>query len=237
MRLHRFIGDFDLGCTSEVCHERSIAHQLKHVLRARAGDEIILCDGAGREAHAKITAVDDSSFSYLLCTPVQQLPCLSREVFLFCALLKKDRFELVCQKATEIGVARIIPVKSARTIKHNVSDERLQRVIHEAAEQSGRGTVPLLGRAVAFAHAIKQAKDCAFSFFFDRNAPPFGSQIPQDIGGPIGVFIGPEGGWTDEERALATPVSHRASLGFLTLRAETAAIIATYLAVSDRNTQ
>ena len=148
---------------------------------------------------------------------------------LYCAILKRENFELVVQKATEIGVREIVPLITQRTVKLDIKEERLRKIITEAAEQSGRGRVPMLRQAMSFADALADAQRNDANFFFDIS-----DVIVEEgaIGDAMrrGLFVGPEGGWSYEEVLAARAAGcHIISLGALTFRAETAAIIASYL--------
>jgi 16S rRNA (uracil1498-N3)-methyltransferase len=160
----------------------------------------------------------------------------ARHVTLYVAALKRDNLELVVQKATEIGVSEIVPLRSARTIKQEANVERLQLIAREAAEQSGRGRVPVVRPLVSYEEAIKTLQDRQSAFFFDLNASPL---LMPDTGYSIRdtkacLFIGPEGGWAPEERVLAEQQGLTiVGLGPRTLRGETAAIVASYLLCAE----
>ena len=150
----------------------------------------------------------------------------ARAVTLYCSLLKREHFAWVAQKAVEVGVAEIVPIISARTIKLAFKKERVQKIMHEAAEQSGRGVVPILHAPMRFAEALGHAigKNNS-SVLFDISGKPLRA-ITIIGGNRIGIFIGPEGGWDSTElEAAHTKNFQITSLGKLTLRAETAAII------------
>ena len=156
----------------------------------------------------------------------------SARVTLYCAVVKKENFELIVQKATEIGVAEIVPVISRRTVKLSVRMERSRTIAREAAEQSGRNSLPTLAEPCDLAAALRSAAANGRNWFFD----PAGDALsPADLAVTeqrrLGIFIGPEGGWDPEELAAARRAGCRAAnLGRLVLRAETAAIAACYLA-------
>jgi 16S rRNA (uracil1498-N3)-methyltransferase len=136
----------------------------------------------------------------------------------------------VVQKATECGVKKIVPLISARTVKTGLKKERLEKIIKEASEQSGRGMLPALMETMSFSEALEQAKDNEQNFFFDASGSSFADQVLNN--NSVGIFVGPEGGWTSDEINLAKEKGCLlASLGQLILRGETAAIIASYFAV------
>ncbi len=227
MRLHRFIGDFDLDQKTLAVTDGELVSQWRTVLRLATGDTVLLSDGRGREAHATILDLSRSEARM----SIESVETPEREgkkhAELFCALLKRENFELICQKATELGIARIIPLITTRTVKTGFNRERAERIIREACEQCGRTTIPVLAEPMTLAEAVTCATP-GKSAFFDLS----GSELPteeyrRDI---TSCFIGPEGGFTEEEVGMARSAGLAiASLGKLTLRGETAAIVASYL--------
>ncbi len=151
---------------------------------------------------------------------------------LYCSILKRENFELVAQKSTEIGIKEIVPIISSRTIKMNLREDRLEKIIKEAAEQSDRGILPILNKPMKFDDALIHSRANDFNIFFHPGGEPVHGI--KHAFQKVGIFVGPEGGWDEaEEKAVAdlsTGAGHYkiANLGPLTLRAETAAIVATY---------
>lgn len=196
---------------------------------------MILCDGQGTDAEGEIVSLDKKTVEVHIKDRRPNTAEPARSVTLYVAALKRDNLELVIQKATEIGVSEIVPLRSARTIKQDANIERLQLIAREAAEQSGRGRVPTVHPLISFEEAIKTIQESKSAFFFDLNAPSIGlssSLIPD--ASRLAIFIGPEGGWTPEERALAEEKGLTiVGLGPRTLRGETAAIIASYLLCAE----
>ncbi len=234
MRLNRFFGDFDFQQKTLQIMDRDFLHQIKNVLRLGEGEGIILVDGRGQEATAKIMAYgkDFIAVEILEVKANQNEP--ARRVILYCAILKRENFELVAQKATEVGVSEIVPVISQRTVKTGLKKDRLAKIIKEAAEQSGRVRLPVLREALDFKETIREAKNNSVNILFDLSGAKFTQSdcvnLAQQEKFGISIFIGPEGGWSEEEIALAKEAGFKiASLGRLTLRGETAAIVATYL--------
>lgn len=229
MKLHRFIGDFDLAGKTVELTDREFLNQLRNVLRLKSGDKIILCDGQGHDALASITQLKTDRIQVAIesVEKVDREP--ARHVILYCALLKRENFELVAQKATEIGVKEIVPLVTQRTVKLNVNNARVNKIIREAAEQSGRGTVPTLHPAVTFSDALEHLTEEVMPIFFHGEGKPWSGLFAASASS-IAAFIGPEGGWNEEEVKAAEAKGLRfAHVGSLTLRGETAAIIASYL--------
>lgn len=224
MRLHRFIGPFDFNGKTLSVTDTGLINQWKNVLRLKTGDQLILCDGMGREALAQITDADKKEVRLAILEIHMPEREPKKELTLYCALLKRENFELVCQKATEIGVARIVPLLTERTVKTGFNKERLEKIILEASEQSGRTTVPELAEPMKFSDAIDRACGPA-TILFDLT----GEKL-ENTKGISNIFIGPEGGFSENEVALAKEGDAIiGSLGGLVLRGETAAIAATFL--------
>lgn len=232
MRLHRFIFSADLSARRLTVKDGAVLHQLTNVFRLGAGDVFLICDGNGVEAEARIVSITKRAADVEISHPVrlENEPMIRGVLYL--ALLKRENFELAVQKATEAGIAEIVPLVTKRTVKLGIKPERLELIAREAAEQSGRGRVPEIRSPVAFLDALANSRTNDANFFFHADAPAFPPKsFSPKRDARIGAFIGPEGGWDPDEFAAmaAQPNMDLASLGPLTLRAETAAIIASYL--------
>jgi 16S rRNA (uracil1498-N3)-methyltransferase len=229
MKLHRFIGSFDLAKEKvEILNPENIK-QIKDVLRLQKGDKIILSDGRGKNAEAEI---DFLSTDKIVCT-LQEVSVekeTGAKVSLYLAILKKENFELAAQKATEAGVAGIVPIITERTIKTGLNEKRLKKIMLEASEQSGRSVVPILSPILNFENALAFGSASEEKIIFHLGAEPY---QPNKNAKSASIFIGPEGGFTETEIKIAEKAGYTvASLGPLTLRGETAAIVATYRAVN-----
>ena len=233
MRLHRFIGDFELGSGVRLSsNDSGLINQLRNVFRLTPGSEVILCNGQGEEAVAKIVSLERHEIIFNLAEVRRVLPP-PRTVALYLAVLKRENFEWVVEKATECGVSRIVPILTERTIKLSLNQERLQKIAREAAEQSGRGMVPEVLAPIPFEQAVHFACESGDSVFFcdapgEKSLLTAGDKLTKSQA--VSVFIGPEGGWSEVEKAVGNKFEV-VSLGEFTLRGETAAIVASYLAV------
>lgn len=196
------------------------AHYLGRVMRRAAGDRVLLFNGADGEWDARIVSLGRGAAS--LEAERQRRPQTPEpELWLLFAALKRDATDLVAEKATELGVSVIQPVLTARVNTQRVNTARLAAIATEAAEQSGRLSVPALRAPVPLAAALAAwPADRPLAVAFERGAAaPVG-------GGAGGLLVGPEGGFTDEEldglraRPFVVPIS----LGPRILRAETAVI-------------
>lgn len=232
MRLHRFIGNFDLSKKELSIKDADFINQARNVLRLKVGDELILCDGNLNEAVAEIVNLNKEFAELKILETYKNKNEPENYVILHCPILKKENFELAVQKTVEIGVKEITPIITARTVKLGLNKERLEKIIKEAAEQSGRGVLPLLRKPINFDEAVKQAKNINdINLFFNIGEPPLGHSMSKFK--KIGVFVGPEGGWTEEEIKIARSNGFTfAGLGKTILRAETAAVIASYLTIN-----
>ena len=227
MKLHRFIGPYDLRF-SEIVLENEAARQMSLVLKLRQGEQVVLCDGQGMQAAFTIAEISKGRVGLARVGEPDAVPTESRHmVTLYAAILKRENFEWLVQKATECGIFRIVPILTRRTVKQGLKLERLREIAREAAEQSGRGRLPEIVEPMPFIDALAVATQAGATYFFD-----IGGKRYTGGGEKCSFFIGPEGGWDPEERAMAIE-SHAtiADLGPRVLRAETAATVASYLAV------
>lgn len=209
------------------------AHQIAHVLRMRPGERVKVLDNAGWQYVAELAEVGRRVTAVLRQKqPAANEP--SSQLTLYQALLKRDNFEWVLQKGTEIGVSRFVPLITARTVAHlPKKSDRWQRILTEAAEQSRRGRIPELAAPLPLAEAWPAAATADLALLPWEDATE--QTIPQALQGirpsSIAIFIGPEGGWTETE--VRDGRGHGlipVTLGPRILRAETAAIVATALA-------
>lgn len=237
MRLHRFIRDFNLKVGELRLEDKELLNQCRSVLKLKVGEKIILCDGHRNEGLAEIKEYGKDFVEVAISEVGINKNEPERHVILYCAILKRENFELVVQKATEIGVKEIVPIVTERTVKLNIRPERLEKIIKEAAEQSGRGVVPVLHKPVGFDELVKHPMFNKLSdaqILFDTSGESFNKLERLNGTGRIGVWVGPEGGWTDKEIELARGLGFKIiNLGKLTLRAETAAIVGSYLIINS----
>jgi 16S rRNA (uracil1498-N3)-methyltransferase len=230
--MHRFIRPIKLFAGRQTINDRGLAHQLRRVLHLRVGEKIILCDGAGQEVEAEILSLSDR----VLEVKMEKLRVLKNEpvvaVSLYVAMLKQEHFSWVLQKAVECGAKKIVPLETQRTVKTRLNLERAQRVVLEAAEQSGRGIVPEVTAPISLSSAFFEAVKNEANFFFAPEGKKISIKEHEGWAGKtIGAFVGPEGGWASDELAAAARVDNLeiVNLGSLVLRAETAATVATFM--------
>ncbi len=228
-KLHRFIGDFDLTQTYIRVSDPEIYFQMTHVLKFKAGEVFVLSNGTKDEA---VVVLDDIQKDHVTVRKQEVHENTSepeRHITLYASIIKADHFELLAQKCTEAGVFQIIPIITHRTVKLNIRHDRIQKIMQEAAEQSGRAIVPALGDPLSFEEALHLTSSFEKNFFLDFDTE-FHLKEKDSTLTNVSLFIGPEGGFEASEREMAQKSGcSMAHLGPLTLRAETAAIISTYI--------
>ena len=222
MRLHRFYSGPDLALDHYVqIHQAELLKQWRQVLRFRVGQQLILFDGRGRE---RLYALTQLSLQVAQLELLTELPAKtpSKQIYLLWSLLKKDKNDWVLQKATELGVSHLVPILAERSEKTGFNLARARRIVIEAAEQCGRSDLPDIVEPLLLQTAVHQ---------YGRDIPLLvaqqASRRRKTSYGEVGVFIGPEGGWSDREQQLfASQEIGQLSLSEFTLRAETAAVVA-----------
>lgn len=202
-----------------------LAHQLRDVLKIRLGESIILFNGTGFDFELAIKKLgSDHVFGHIIKKRPNECEPL-REVTLWQSLIKKDKLELVLAKCTEIGVSMFRPFVSARSVKKGIQRERLEKILKESTEQCGGDIIPELKSPVAFEEVVKVLSQDAKNILFDPRGEKWSH--PSDAGGNINIFIGPEGGFTEDELKMFQDAGGVVySLGARILRSETAAIVA-----------
>jgi 16S rRNA (uracil1498-N3)-methyltransferase len=228
VRRRFFVEKFD-GQRALVSGDR--AHHLGVVLRAQAGQLYELSDGV-RVCLGRIEKVarDGVEFALLEELPAEE-PRL--HVTLLLSVVKFDVFEWAIEKATELGVREIVPLAAARSEKALIAaaekrSERWRKIVLEAAQQSRRVRLPVLQPIAKPEAAFAARADRLGIFLSERaDAPALRTALKDRAASQAMLAIGPEGGWTDEERDAALKAGFlEASLGRLILRTETAVIAA-----------
>jgi 16S rRNA (uracil1498-N3)-methyltransferase len=202
------------------------AHYLGNVMRLGEGDVVLLCDDISGEWLGRVVHRGKRDLIVRIegqTRPREAVP----DIWLCIAPIKKGRIDWVIEKATELGAARILPVITARTIIDRVKTDRLRAHAIEAAEQCGRTALPDIGEPVKLAAWLKDFPADRVLYFADE-AGGGDAAAAMARPGPAAILIGPEGGFTDDERAAirAHPAVVAVGLGPRILRAETAALAA-----------
>lgn len=202
-------------------------HAIK-VLRIKKGDRLTLFDGAGNCAEAVAESIGGRElFARVLCR-FASLTEPGLKITLFQGIPKNPKMDLIIQKAVEIGVCRIVPVRTHRSVAKIDGDkkaERYNRIAFEAAKQCGRALVPEVSAPVSFEEALEEARGCG------RILIPYECERLAKIGkldncGSLAIFIGPEGGFEEAEVKRAEECgARRVTLGKRILRTETAGLV------------
>lgn len=224
--MHRFfVPGLVAGSNLEIS-DLSQIKQITKVLRLSKGGRILVFDGTGLEYESEIVEVGNNSMQLRVIEKKKGIGVV-KDVTLYMSLVKKDKFEIITQKVTELGVKKIVPVISQFCVKNEFSAkglERLRKIVIEAVEQSEGAVIPEIVEPVSFSQALEGLPKKGTVLM----AQPRGAGVPfneLEIAEPISVFIGPEGGYSENEVLLAKKHGiMMVSLGARILRAETAAI-------------
>ncbi|MDC8755025.1 16S rRNA (uracil(1498)-N(3))-methyltransferase [Erythrobacter sp. sf7] len=211
--------------------EGNPAHYLARVMRVAAGDIVILCDDQTGEWAARVSDAGKRDVVLEVTERLREREAVP-DLWLCPALLKKDRFDLVLEKATELGVARIQPIVTRRCVADKLNLERARAITTEAAEQCARTALPALDEPMKLGTLLADWPEDRALFFADEDAKEQGGEPAAAAfaahSGPAAILTGPEGGFDEAERAAirAHPQARPISLGPRILRGETAALAA-----------
>ncbi len=220
-----------LAAGATVRIEGNPAHYLARVMRVAPGDAVILCDDMTGEWAARVAEVGKRDVALEVAGMLREREAVP-DLWLCPALLKKDRFDLILEKATELGAARIQPLLTRRCVADKLNLERARAITTEAAEQCARTALPQLAEPVKLDALLANWPEGRALFFADENAKEHGgepaAQAFKAHHGPAAILTGPEGGFDAAERAAirAHPAARPITLGPRILRGETAAIAA-----------
>ena len=207
------------------------ANYLGNVLRMKAGADLLLFDGASGEWLARIAEAGKKRMILAVEQRTRE-PETIPDAWLAFAPVKRARIDWLVEKATELGAARLIPVTTQRTVVERLNMDRLQAHIIEAGEQCGRTLLPELAEPVTLAKFLQDGARALYFADEGGGEPAMNAFKP----GAATILVGPEGGFTDHERASirAAPNAIAISLGPRILRAETAALaaLAAYMTVA-----
>jgi 16S rRNA (uracil1498-N3)-methyltransferase len=218
--------------------DADLIHQWVRVLRMRVGQEILLIDSDRQLAHRVVlTAVDKQRVDWQVRTvdPVRGEPTL--QVTLAVGVMRAERFEWLLQKATELGVSQIIPLKTERSRSDGdvglQKFERWGRIVREAAEQSERGRVPRICEPHSLARLCAQPQDTATFFLHEgEGTVPWRRCLPL-AHAAVTLVSGPDGGFSEAECAMMQACGWQGvGLGRRILRAETAPLLGLSMALT-----
>ena len=221
-----------LGDGSAVALDAGQANYLGNVLRLGVGAELLLFDGFSGEWLARIDEAAKKRMTLAVERKTRE-PESIPDVWLAFAPIKRAQTDWLVGKATELGAAKLVPVMTQRTVAERVRLDRLESIAIEAAEQCGRTRVPEIVEPMPLRRFVEELDPARNLYFADEGGGKAATDAFHE--GPAAILIGPEGGFTEEERAFvrgtgATPIS----LGPRILRAETAALasLSTYMALA-----
>lgn len=213
------------------------AHHLIHVMRARRGDKIVLFDGGGAEFSARVEQLGRNDV---------ELTVLSREdvdrelpfaLILGVALPKGDRQKWLVEKAVELGVSRVIPLKTQRSVAQPVRQalERLRRTVIEASKQCGRNRLMEIVEPLDFSDYVDETRNQPCRLLAHPDGTVGCVKHTESLSQNVYIAVGPEGGFSDEEVTLALQAGwHVIDLGPRILRIETAAMLLTAMVTVGR---
>ncbi|HZP25787.1 MAG TPA: 16S rRNA (uracil(1498)-N(3))-methyltransferase [Dehalococcoidia bacterium] len=238
--MRRFYLDHPLAIGDDAELDADLAQRLHKVLRLRPGERIILINGSQHEFEAEILALSARAGTARVLSRQAALAEPGVRVTLYQSLIRENRFELVLEKATELGVAAIVPLASRRSVvradERSARRQRWQRILVEAAEQCGRAGPPTLGEPVDLETAFAKAEGALILPWEEERACSL-SEALQDLPAEtaaVSLFIGPEGGFEAAEVETARASGAQiVSLGRRILRSETAAIAAVSLVMQS----
>jgi 16S rRNA (uracil1498-N3)-methyltransferase len=217
-----------------------LAHRLGRVLRLKRGDHIVLSEGGPHDFEAQITAVSGQALTAVVVgeRDAPREPVVA--ITLYQSLIRQNRFDLVLEKGTELGVSRFVPMIAARSQVHADSNgepssakaERWARLVLEAAEQCGRGRLPEVGAPTSFEEAVRSAHGLKLLPYESARGVGLTEYLRGMDRRPaeVSLFIGPEGGFEPSEVELARAEGAVVvTMGHRVLRSETAGIVASAL--------
>lgn len=228
MKLHRYyLPNTDLTHDFWM-DDAKLFHQWTRVLRYEVGREVELFNDKLEDRLYKITKIGNNAVHLELITQLEPV-VPEKEMYLCFALLKKDKVEWVLQKGTELGVRHFVPILTDRTEKTGFDVERAQKIVIEASEQCGRSDIPRVREPLKLQTIIEELKEKSELFVAEQGSPHL-SFINSQSSKPRAVLIGPEGGWSDNEKMFFEENKLEfITLSKFTLRAETACIVASSL--------
>lgn len=206
------------------------AHHAIHVMRVGPGTEVVLFDGSGAEFEARVDRVGRKEVELVVVSRREVDRELPFELVLGVALPKGERQRWLVEKAVELGVGRIVPLVTSRSVARPTPGAltRLRRTVIEASKQCGRNRLATIDNPLDWTEFVAQPQDAHRRLLAHPDAGRDQKKLPTatiDEPGPVTLAIGPEGGFTDDEVALAATAGWQTvDLGSRTLRIETAAV-------------
>ena len=222
MRMHRFFIEQEIPESGEIIvADKDLIHQWQKVFRLKTGDRVIIFDGTGSDYVLEFVSLDRNNPVLRIIEKKLNQNIPKKEIHLFQSVIKKDKFEWVLEKGTELGVSYFHPIISKRSEKKSINFERAHKIIKEASEQSGRGDLPHM-------EELANLEDALNNDFVSIAFHPTGNKFNKNDFEKekiMGIFIGPEGGWSEKELEIFKEKGVKIfSIGRQILRTETAAV-------------
>jgi 16S rRNA (uracil1498-N3)-methyltransferase len=202
-------------------------HHIVHVMRLQPGGRILVFDGQGHEAEAEIVTVNRRKATLRILRLREEPPSSEREVILATAVPKSERFRWLVEKATELGITRLIPLQTARSVVDPRLGklERMRQIVVEACKQSGRNWLMAIEPTMDWAAFASTVAKGGETLIADPGGEPAAADAVSQTNRPLVLVVGPEGGWAEEELRQARGAGARCvALGPNILRIETAAL-------------
>lgn len=222
-KLPRLFSAENLKDKETICLSQNQSHYLKNVMRRSIGDEIRIFDGQNGEWLGQIAAFSKKSVLVDLKKQLKPQPIEKRIIRFVFSPIKKNRMDWMIEKMVELGVTQFQPVLFQNTEIRKINEDRIITQIFEASEQCERFTIPTLNPVLKLNSFLSkdtfEGENFACLERFDQSKPF--EPTPKD---DVSFLIGPEGGFTDEEKKLIASSMHAIDLGDTILRCETAAI-------------
>lgn len=201
-------------------------HQITHVLRFKDGNIFHVFNTIEGEYKVSLIQAHKKALQIRVESKVEDSTDKGGvDITLAMSLIKKDKFEFVAEKATELGVKDMVPMITERVVQKHISNDRLLRITKEASEQCGRVDVPQVSNSQSLSNILKTVKDYDVCLYGHMEGEVSLKELQKNSMKSLLVFIGPEGGWTEEEVKMFAKAGVKSiSIHKNTLRAETAAI-------------
>ena len=232
--MHRFFLEQNLAVGDAHITNAELLHQLQHVLKIKPGSEIILFSGgeqgvAGWDFLFRVSRISKSGVDGVITEKIKNDREPKFSLTLYQSILKKDKMEWIFEKGTEVGIAQFVPVVTERSVKTRINMIRAQKICRETTEQSGRAIPPMIDPIVNFQTALSMAKaEGVLVLVHEKESVQKLDNLPLSSQ-KVNLFVGPEGGFSESEVYQAEAAGcFIASLSRRVLRAETAAIAASY---------
>ena len=228
--MRRFFAPPDSFAEGNVTLESDETRHLRDVLRLKAGEKVSVFNGEGQEFRCSISEIGKKNSELSIIEKIEPAsPESPLQITVAATILNGEKYDLIVQKAVELGVTRLIPMNTVRCdvkLKDALKRmDRWRRIAMEATKQTGRAKLMSIGAPTAFSDILKDAKDENVMLFSERDGKDFSTVTAEK---KITALYGPKGGWDDSELELASNLGVTiVTLGGRILRAETASIALT----------